>query len=140
VEFLQYKNNLLWLALAAFSGAWLLFEYIRQARDKSLLTPLEATLRINREDAVIVDVRDIGEFEKGHLPNARNLPLGDLDRRSAELDKYRTRPLLIYCADGSRTAKAIAALKKAGFDKLFSLRGGLYEWEKAGQPITRKKK
>jgi rhodanese-related sulfurtransferase len=138
VEFLQ--QNLFWAALAVCSGTWLLVETIRQARDKSMATPLEAILLINREDATIVDVRATGDFEKGHMPNARNLPLVDLERRRAELDKFRTKPLLICCSDGVQTGKAIAALKKAGFEKLYGLRGGLYEWGKAGQPITRKKK
>jgi rhodanese-related sulfurtransferase len=138
VEFLQ--QNLLWVALAVASGAWLLVEFIRQRNDKSQLTPIEATLLINREDAVAVDVRAPGDFEKGHLPNARHLPLADLERRSSEFEKFRTRPLILYCNSGATAAKGIATLKKAGFEKLYNLRGGLYEWEKAGYPITRKKK
>ncbi|MDR3214098.1 MAG: rhodanese-like domain-containing protein [Azoarcus sp.] len=138
MEFLQ--QNLPWVALAVCSGLWLLFDLVRQWRDKSLLTPLEVTLRINREDAIVVDLRDQGDFEQGHLPNARHLPLADIDRRATELEKFRNRPLIFYCDSDSRTAKAIATLKKTGFEKLYSLRGGLFEWEKAGQPITRKKK
>ena len=140
MEFLQQDQNLLWVALAVGSGTWLLVEFIRQQRDKSLLTPIEATMLINREDAVVVDVRAPGEYEKGHLPNARHLPLSDLERRSTELEKFRARPLILYCNSGTTVAKGIAALKKAGFEKLYTLRGGLYEWEKAGYPITRKKK
>ena len=138
MEFLQ--QNLLWVVLAVASGTWLLVETIRQHRDKSLLTPVEATLLINREDAVTVDVRAQGDFEKGHLPNARHLPFADLARRSTELDKFRTRPIILYCNSGATATKGIAALKKAGFEKLYNLRGGVYEWEKAGYPITRKKK
>ncbi|MDR1660856.1 MAG: rhodanese-like domain-containing protein [Azoarcus sp.] len=138
MDFLQ--QNILWAALAVFSGAWLLVEMVRQLRDKSLLTPLEATMLINREDAVVVDVRDQGDFEQGHLPNARHLPLAELGRRTGELEKFRARPLIFYCGSGSRAATAIATLKKAGFEKLYNLRGGLFEWEKAGQPLTRKKK
>jgi len=138
VEFLQ--QNLLWVALAVGSGTWLLVEFIRQQRDKSLLTPIQATLLINREDAVAVDVRGQGDYEKGHLPNARHLPLADLERRSTELEKFRARPLILYCNSGVTATKAIATLKKAGFEKLYNLRGGVYEWEKAGYPMTRKKK
>ncbi|MDR2015111.1 MAG: rhodanese-like domain-containing protein [Azoarcus sp.] len=138
MEFLQ--QNLLWAALAVASGAWLLVEFIRQRHDKSLLTPIEATLLINREDAVPVDVRAPGDYEKGHLPNARHLPFSDFERRGTELEKFRTRPLILYCNSGTTAAKGIASLKKAGFEKLYNLRGGLYEWEKAGYPVTRKKK
>jgi rhodanese-related sulfurtransferase len=138
VEFLQ--QNLLWTALAVASGTWLLVEFIRQQADKSLLTPIDATMLINREDAVVVDVRAQGDYEKGHLPNARNLPFTDFERRSKEFEKFRARPLILYCNSGSAAAKGIAALKKTGFEKLYNLRGGLYEWEKAGYPVTRKKK
>ena len=138
MEFLQ--QNLLWAVLAVVSGTWLLVEFIRQQRDKSQLTPIEATLLINREDAIAVDVRGEGDYEKGHLPNARHLPATDLERRSTELEKFRARPLILYCNSGATAAKGITTLKKAGFEKLFNLRGGLYEWEKAGYPITRKKK
>jgi rhodanese-related sulfurtransferase len=138
VEFLQ--QNMIWAALAVVSGGWLLAELVRQQLDKSQLTPVEATLLINREDAVVIDLRDQGEYDQGHLPNARHLPLADLERRSAELEKFRARPIIFYCSNGSRSATAAATLKKTGFEKLFRLRGGLYEWEKAGQPLTRKKK
>ncbi|MDR2925300.1 MAG: rhodanese-like domain-containing protein [Azoarcus sp.] len=138
MEFLQ--QNLLWIALAAASGAWLLVETIRHQRDKTLLTPVEATLLINREDAVAVDVRELGDYEKGHLPNARHLSLADFERRGKELEKFRARPLILYCNSGATATKGIAALKKAGFEKLYNLRGGIYEWEKAGYPVTRKKK
>jgi len=140
VEFLQQQQNLIWIVLAVASGGWLLAEYIRHFRDKSQLTPVEATLLINREDAVIVDVRGQGDFDKGHLPNARHLPLTDLERRSTDLEKFRARPLILYCNSGTTAAKGIATLKKAGFEKLFNLRGGLFEWEKAGYPLSRKKK
>lgn len=138
MEFLQ--ENLIWAALAAASGSWLLFDFARNQGNKALLTPMQATLLINREDAVVVDVRDQGEFGKGHIPNARHLPLSELGRRTGELDKFKDRPIIVCCASGARSASALSTLKKAGFEKLYNLRGGLFEWEKAGQPITRKKK
>jgi len=138
VEFLQ--QNWYWAALAVASGSWLLFDFARAQGDKSQLSPVEATLLINREDAVLVDVRDQGEYAKGHIPNARHIPLADLERRSSELEKFKDRPIILCCASGNRSGAAVATLKKAGFDKLFQLRGGLLEWEKAGQPVSRKRK
>lgn len=138
MEFLQ--QNWYWAALAVVSGAWLLVDTIRSQGDKSLLSPMEATLLMNREDAVVVDVRDAGEFAQGHIPNARHVPLSELERRAGELEKFKTRPLILCCQSGARSSAAQAALKKAGFDKLYNLRGGLAEWEKAGQPISRKRK
>lgn len=138
MEFLQ--QNWYWAALAVASGSWLLFDFARAQGDKSQLSPVEATLLINREDAVLVDVRDQAEYAKGHVPNARHIPLADLERRSSELEKFKDRPIILCCASGNRSNAAVATLKKAGFEKLFQLRGGLLEWEKAGQPVSRKRK
>ncbi len=138
MEFLQ--QNWYWVALAAASGGWLLFDAVRSRGDTSQLSAIEATLLINREDAVIVDVRDLGEYQQGHIPNARHLPLAELPKRTAELDKFKERPLILCCATGTRSASALSTLRKAGFEKLFNLRGGIFEWEKAGQPLSRKKK
>lgn len=138
MEFLQ--QNWYWAALAAASGAWLLFDLVRTQGDKTLVSPVEATLLINREDAAVVDIRDQAEYAKGHIPNARHIPVAEFTRRSTELEKLKSRPLIVYCATGARSGAAIAALRKAGFEKLFTLRGGLLEWEKAGQPVSRKRK
>lgn len=138
MEFLQ--QNWYWAALAAASGAWLLVDLARSQGDKSLLSPVEATLLINREDAIVIDVREQGEYAQGHIPNARHVPLGEITRRTGELDKFKDRPVILCCASGARSASALSQLKKAGFEKLYNLRGGLAEWEKAGQPISRKRK
>lgn len=138
MDFLQ--QNWHWAALAAASGTWLLIDMIRARGDTSQLSAVQATLLINREDATLIDVRAQGEFEQGHLPNARNIPLADLERRSGELEKLKARPIILYCASGARSNTALNTLRKAGFEKLYSLRGGVYEWEKAGQPISRKRK
>ncbi|NMG05226.1 rhodanese-like domain-containing protein, partial [Azoarcus taiwanensis] len=68
-------DNWYWAALAVVTGTWLLVDMVRSAGDKTQLSPVEATLLINREDAVVVDVRDIGEYQQGHIPNARHIPL-----------------------------------------------------------------
>ena len=138
MEFLQ--QNWYWAALAAASGAWLLVDLARSQGDKSMLSPVEATLLINREDAIVIDVREQGDYAQGHIPNARHVPLGEISRRAGELDKFKGRPVILCCASGTRSASALSQLKKAGFEKLYNLRGGLAEWEKAGQPISRKRK
>lgn len=138
MEFLQ--QNWYWAALAVASGAWLLFDLVRSQGDKTLVSPVEATLLINREDAVVIDIRDQNEYARGHIPNARHIPTAEFERRKAELEKIKTRPLIVYCATGARSGAALTALRKAGFEKLFNLRGGLLEWEKAGQPVSRKRK
>jgi len=138
VEFLQ--QNWYWAALAVASGAWLLVETVRSGNNKAQLSPVQATLLINREDAIVVDVRDQGEYAAGHIAGSRHIPAGELERRSGELDKFKSRPIILCCATGNRSAGALAQLRKAGFEKVYNLRGGIMEWEKAGQPLSRKRK
>ncbi len=133
-------DNWIWASLAIVTGTWLLVDVLRSAGDKTQLSPVEATLLINREDAVIIDVRDIGEFSQGHIPNARHIPLAELPKREAELNKLKDKPLIFCCASGMRSGSAASRLKKQGFDKIYNLRGGMLEWDKAGQPISRGKK
>ena len=139
VDFLQ--QNWHWAALAAVSGSWLLFESVRSgAAGGSQLSAVEATLLINREDAIVLDVRDPAEFAQGHIPSARSFPASDLPRRKSELEKWKNRPLILCCGTGARSSSVLSQLKKDGFEKVFNLRGGIMEWEKAGHPLSRKKK
>jgi rhodanese-related sulfurtransferase len=138
VEFLQ--QNWHWAALAAVSGVWLMVELIRSSGDKSQVSPVEATLLVNREDAIVIDVREQGEYAQGHVPNARHIPAGELERRSKELEKLKDHPVILCCASGARSGSCANQLRKAGFSRIYNLRGGMMEWQKAGQPISRKRK
>ena len=130
------KANLVWVVMAIVSGGMLLWPLIRSRLSGSSLSPLEATLMINREDAMVLDVREPAEWSKGHIPNARHIPIGQIEKRLAELDKFKAKPIIVSCATGSRSGSACATLRKAGFEKVFSLAGGLPAWEQAGQPLT----
>ena len=135
MEFLELNWH--WAALAAASGGMLLFLSLK-GKNPAELSPIEATLKINREDAVVIDVRTSDEFVRGHIPNARNVPLGDLDKRSAEF--AGSKPVILCCATGARSSGALASLRKAGVQDAFTLTGGIQAWDRAGQPLTRKKK
>lgn len=137
MEFLE--QNWHWAAIAVTSGTMLLLQLVK-GRNPDELGAVEATLKINREDAMVVDVRTADEYQRGHLPNARNIPLNDLKQRSQELRKGQPRPIILCCATGARSGGAVATLRKEGFDKVFSLAGGLAAWEKAGQPLARGRK
>ena len=138
MEFLQ--QNWHWAALAAASATILLFDLLRNREGSDSLSPVDATLKINRDDALVLDVRTPDEFARGHIVGARHIPMPDLERRLPELDKFKSKPVILCCQSGARSASALATLKKAGFEQAFNLRGGLQEWERAGQPLSRKRK
>jgi rhodanese-related sulfurtransferase len=135
VDFLQ--QNMMWAGLAVVSGGMLLWTSLRGSGGSNL-SPLQATLMINREDALVVDVREPNEFAAGHLPNARHIPLNAMGKRIGELDKYKDKPLIVVCHSGSRSGSACSALRKSGFEKVFNLAGGMASWEHAGLPVTKR--
>jgi len=99
--------------------------------------PTEAVQLINRRDAVVLDVRDKADFAAGHIPNARNIPLPELDARLHEIEKFKTRPVVINCQSGARSAGVCGTLKKNGFGEVFSLRGGIGGWVEASLPVEK---
>lgn len=138
MEFLQ--QNWHWAALAAVSWAWLMVELIRSRGDESQVSPVQATLLVNREDAIVIDVREQGEYAQGHIPNARHIPSGEFERRGKELEKLKDHPVILCCATGGRSNSCAAQLRKTGFTRIYNLRGGMMEWQKAGHPVSRKRK
>ncbi|QKT03659.1 rhodanese-like domain-containing protein [Ectothiorhodospiraceae bacterium 2226] len=101
------------------------------------LEPSDAVKMINRENAVVVDVRDQGEWNTGHILGAKHVPLGELPQRLKKLEKFKDKPLIVNCRSGARSARACAQLRKAGFEKVYNLKGGVTGWLNAGFPLTK---
>lgn len=97
----------------------------------------EAVQLINRKDAVIVDVREPNEFKSGRIPHARNIPVDRINERAKELEKLKTKPLLLVCQSGSRSAQACSSLLKDGFAHAVTLSGGMAAWQQAGMPVEK---
>jgi rhodanese-related sulfurtransferase len=131
------KNWMLFL-VAFTSGAMLLWPLFRRASGGPWVSPTQATHLINREDALVVDVREPGEFGTGHILGAKNVPLARLDEGGGGLATHKDRALILYCDAGARSGKAAAALKKLGFTKVVNLSGGLPAWQQAGLPVEKR--
>lgn len=102
-------------------------------------SPAEAVKMINREDAVVLDVREESEYQEGHIINAVHVPLSQLNDKIKELEKYKNRPIIAACRSGHRSGQACATLKKAGFDNVYNLGGGILGWKNANLPLVNKK-
>jgi rhodanese-related sulfurtransferase len=135
VQFVQ--NNLLLIVVAFVSGAMLLWPLVRRSAGGPHVTPQQATHLINREDALVVDVREPGEFGAGHVLGAKNVPLARIEEGANDLAKRKDKPLIVYCDTGSRAGKALGALKKQGFERVVNLNGGLGAWQQAGLPVEK---
>ncbi len=134
-QFLQ--TNWMLVAVAAISGAMLLWSFVgSRLSGIEEADTLKAT-RLYNDDALILDVREDKEFAAGHIPKARHIPLGQLDKRLKELDKFKSRPVLVNCRSGQRSARACGILKKAGFETVYNLAGGITAWERANLPVEK---
>lgn len=135
MEFVQ--ANILLIAIAVVSGVMLFVPSFRRSGGDNV-DPTAATLLINREDALVIDVREPAEFVAGHIPQARNIPLSKFAERVGELDQFKERPVIVNCRSGHRSANACGQLKKHGFTRIYNLDGGVGAWEQAGLPLSRR--
>jgi rhodanese-related sulfurtransferase len=130
-------DNIYLVAVACVSGAMLIWPLLRRGAGGPSVNTLEATQLINREDALVLDVREQAEFAQAHILNSRGLPLSQLETRLADIDKFKDKPVIVYCASGNRSATAAATLRKHGFSKVVNLSGGFSAWQQAGLPVQR---
>ena len=132
-----FLDNIYLIVVAFVSGAMLLWPVVRRGAGGASVSTLEATQLINRQDALILDVRNAEEFQKGHILNARNIPLTQLDARHSDIARYKDKPVIVACESGSRSGAAAAVLRKQGFAQVFSLSGGIAAWQQAGLPVEK---
>lgn len=136
MDFLLQNNNWGWLAMIIASGSMLLWQTFKA--QGSAVSPAQATLLINREDAMVEDVREPAEYAGGHIPKAHPIPLGQLSKRLDELQRFKDKPIVVVCRSGNRSANACGILKKNEFPNVLNLSGGMSAWELAGLPVTKK--
>src|SRR5438445_7164475 len=101
------------------------------------LTAQGAVQLINRERAVVVDVREPEEFAAGHVTGAKNVPLDQLEQKLPAAVKNKSLPLLLICATGARAQRAVATAKKLGYEQAQAAAGGLKPWKDANLPVEK---
>lgn len=102
------------------------------------LTPAAAVQLMNKEDVVVLDVREPSETVGGKIAKAIQIPVSAIAKRIGELEKFKDKTLLVYCKTGARAGIACKELSKGGFDKVYSLNGGLSAWQDAHLPVSKK--
>lgn len=98
--------------------------------------PAEALQLINRQDALVLDVRTDKEYQEGHVINSMHVPLGVLSSRLSQLAAYKQTPVVVVCRSGARSGQAVGTLGKAGFEQVYNLAGGVMAWQSANMPLT----
>lgn len=122
---------------ALVSGGLLLWPVLTEgASGGARVSATDAVRLINRERAVLIDISEPAEFAAGHAVGAKSVPFASLET-SRELPKNKALPLVVVCPTGSRAPRAVAVLKKLGFENTKALAGGLSAWRSANLPIER---
>ena len=130
------NHPLLIMALLVISALLIGGELRQRLSNVKLIEPGEATRLLNHENAIMVDMRTDKEYREGHIVNAVH---AHADGAAAKLEKYRDRPLIIYCRSGQQSARLSGQLNKQGFAPIYNLKGGLQAWQQANLPLSRGK-
>jgi rhodanese-related sulfurtransferase len=140
-KILEFTNNNMLLVLAlVISFFVVIFSELR--RKASGLINIEATeaVRLINSDAVVVDLRSVDAYAKGHIVSARSIPLDELDGRLNNLEDVKSKPIVAVCDNGITSTKAVNTLRTAGFESVYGLKGGMSGWTQAGLPVVTGKK
>ncbi|MGL6112620.1 MAG: rhodanese-like domain-containing protein [Rubrivivax sp.] len=129
-------DNWILIVAALSSGTLLLWPMVAKGGLGGALSPADAVRLINHEKALLIDVCEPAEFAAGHAAGARNVPLSALDTAKG-LPTNKALPLVLMCATGARSSRAVAQLRKAGFSNVQALSGGNAAWREASLPIER---
>lgn len=128
-------DNILLFALVIISAGMLVWPSL--VRRGAKVSILQATQMFNQGKVLLVDVREEAEFAKGHMRDAKNIPLKQLAERLGELDKFKAKPVIVVCESGVRSSKASGQLKGAGFADVHILEGGMTAWQAQGLPTVK---
>jgi rhodanese-related sulfurtransferase len=133
------SHTLLVLALVISFFVVVFTELRRKASGLVNIEAIEAVSLINN-DAVVIDLRSVDAFSKGHIVNAKNIPSDELESKMSSLEALKSKPIVAVCDAGITSTKAVNSLRQAGYDSVYGLKGGMSGWSQAGLPVVTGKK
>ncbi len=138
-EYITFAQNnpLLFAGLAVIIFLIVKMEIDRFTRKYKTVNTNEAVQLLNRDDTVLLDVREDKELSEGVINGAKHIPLGQLSSHISELNKLKDKPILVYCRSGNRSGSACKQLTNEGFSDVSNLAGGIMSWESANLPIKK---
>jgi rhodanese-related sulfurtransferase len=131
------RHPILSLALGGLTLALIGNEVAGLFKGYKAIAPAGLTALVNRDNALVVDLRPIADFEKGHVPGAKNVQMSQFDPENRALAAAKSLPVVLVCKAGQTSGDAAKRLRKAGFEKVFVLDGGIGGWQQAGLPLAK---
>jgi rhodanese-related sulfurtransferase len=136
-RFFEFAANH-WQLVSLFVALCGLFFWMEHRRRGGSISCQQAVDLINKQEGVVLDVRDSGEYKAGHIVNALHIPHAKVAEQIAQLDKYRARPIIVVCGMGQQAGTVCETLKKSGFEQVHRLGGGMGSWQGEKLPVVRK--
>jgi rhodanese-related sulfurtransferase len=131
-------QNIMLVCLFIASGVMLLWPTVAQAIGGSKeVGTMEATRLMNSGEALVLDIRDSGEYNGGRIPKSKNVPLAELDKRVDDFAKFKDKPVIVTCRSNSKAGAAARLLKAKGFNNVYQLAGGFTAWQQASLPVEK---
>ena len=139
-QLIEFANNNLLLLGALVVVLTMIIKMEFESRFSGIpqLLAADAVRLMNNDDTVVIDVRETKEFSESHIKGATHVPMTEVKTRLAELEKYKDKPVLAYCRSGSRSNYACRVLKKAGFNQVNNMAGGVIGWQGEKLPLKKK--
>ena len=131
------RHQLLSIALVGLTLAIIANEVAQLFRGYRVLRPAGLTALVNRDNALVVDLRPAADFEKGHIPGSKNVQMSQFDPESKQLAPAKALPVVLVCKTGMTAGDAAKRLKKAGFQNVYVLDGGIGGWQQADLPLAK---
>lgn len=133
------EHTLLVVALMISFFVLVFTELRRKASGLINVDPANAVSLINN-DAMVIDLRNTEAYSKGHIVNAKSIPFDEFEARRDSILKFKSKPVIAVCDGGVTSNKAVDTLRKAGFESVYGLKGGMAAWGQAGLPVVTGKK
>jgi rhodanese-related sulfurtransferase len=124
LEFLTQQ----WILVAALLAVIIMLVLHEARKSGPSLTPQQAINLINAQQGVFLDLRDAADYKQGHIVDALHIPASKLADRMAELEKYRSKPIVLVCKMGQQSGAAGKQLKAQKFEQVYKMSGGMMEW------------
>jgi len=138
LEFTSQHPVLVSLLLISFF--LLVFSELRRKASGLVNVDPTAAVSLINQDAMIIDLRNKEAYSRGHIVNAKNIPLDEFDAKKDSIQKFKNKPVVAVCDSGISSSKIVTTLRQAGFESVFGLKGGMAAWGQAGLPVVTGKK
>lgn len=136
-RFFEFAANH-WELVSLFVGLLIALIVVERQRGARAISPQQVVMKLNREEAVVLDIRDKKDLAEGRIGDSIHIPYTAVKDRLSELEKYREKGIVIVDKIGQHSGTVAKVLKQAGFTQVERMSGGIAEWKNAGLPLKKK--